>query len=89
MASFGGDVFIQVRINEGGLNDAIYYTFAEFDAMSDVQIEEAKRERASSWLRVQEEARLAVPVSPTREELLEHREEIERRLAEVDERLSQ
>lgn len=80
------NVFIQVRIARdtkvGRFRDAMYFSVAEYQALTNQQVLDLAAERAQAWVSAVEEANQRPRSRATREWLLQFKEEIERQLAE-------
>lgn len=89
MASLNG-AYVQVRIDAGTeygrFSDAIYYSAAEFEVLTEEQVQAAKQERIDAWVAFQ--AKPSVAVEPSVEVLLVMKEELTKQLEEVNEKLT-
>ena len=74
------DVFVQVRIreetSEGQFNDSLYFTLAQFSALSDANLQVKKQERVNNWVNLVKESKTAIPIEPTKEELAAQKERL-------------
>lgn len=81
-------VFVQVKISEdtekGRFNDALYYTYKDYDGMKDDQVDADKQARVDGWLSFLDTQSKIVPVEPTVEELTKMKTDLETQVAEVD-----
>ena len=84
-ATYGPDVRVQVLIeaktSEGTFKDALYYTKAEFDALSDAQVASLKAARVTAWVAAVQAAKQAPPPVVTKEDLQAEKAQLEARLA--------
>lgn len=94
MASLNNpNVFIQVRIdretNIGRFQDAMYFTAAEYQALTNQQVIDLAIARAQAWRDAVLAARSDPPRTPTREERLARKAELEAELAAINEALEE
>lgn len=91
-ADYGPNVRVQVLIEaktaEGTFKDALYYTKAEFDALSDAQIEAAKAARVTNWVNAVKAAKTAPPLVMTKAELQAQLDELNKQVVELQSKIS-
>lgn len=82
-------IMVQVRFKEktevGEYNDALYFTQAEYQAKSQIEIDALKQARVNNWVNAVKNP--PVFVEPTKTELQAQKAELETQLAEVNSKL--
>jgi hypothetical protein len=76
-------VLIEAKTSEGTFKDALYYSKAEYDALSDAQIEAAKATRVTNWVNAVKAAKTAPPPTFTKAELQAQLDELNKQAAEL------
>lgn len=86
------NVFIQVRVkedtSEGTYQDSLYFSPSEFEAMTDKDVDSAIQSRVDAWVASVQAANVRITPEPTEEELVEMKEQLERQLEEVNQKMS-
>lgn len=67
------NIFVQVKIKEqtelGEFSDALYFTLAEFNNLTEVDLQEAIKVRVNKWVTFVKKQKNIIPIKPTMEEL--------------------
>ena len=82
------NIDIRVKIREetekGQFNSALYYTVDEFEALTEKQLTDAKKDRVDAWVAHVTTESAKIPDVPTEEELNEEKARLEEEIAEID-----
>ena len=85
------NVTIKVSISQvtelGTYNDSLYYSFEEFDALTDEELQAAIQSRVDSWVAFAKAEAEKTPVVPSDEVLLTLKDEKLAEIAEIDAQL--
>lgn len=82
-------VIVEAKTPEGNFRDAIYYSKAEFDALSDAQVQADKAARVTAWVAAVQAAKTAPPPpEPTKAELQAQLDELTKQVADIQAKIA-
>ena len=86
--SKGQNVKIQVLIKEQNFQDAIYYTPAEWEKLTEKDINVSKLERFNNWKTLIETSSQQIPIEPTKEQIQNEKFQLEQQLEIINSKLN-